>query len=80
MKKVALLATALAMVTGSAFAADMGFRPGDTAGAERTLVGFDDYRDYPNLTRGLVARGYADDDIRAILGENALRVFKAVCG
>lgn len=31
-----------------------------------------------NLTRGLVARGYSDDEIRKILGENFLRVFDAV--
>lgn len=63
-----------------AFAADMGFRPGDTAGAERTLRGFDDYRDYPNITRGLVARGYGDEDVFAMLGGNALRVFEACWG
>ena len=34
----------------------------------------------PNITRGLVARGFADDEIRGILGENALRVFAEVCG
>lgn len=44
------------------------------------LPGFDDPRDFPDLTRGLVARGYADDEIRGILGENALRVFAAVWG
>lgn len=44
------------------------------------LVGFDDYRDYPNITRGLIARGYGDEQIRGILGENFLRVFEAVCG
>ncbi len=44
------------------------------------LVGFDDYRDVPNITRGLVKRGYADEKIRGILGENFLRVFEAVCG
>lgn len=44
------------------------------------LVGFDDYRDFPNITRGLVARGYSDEQIRGILGENFLRVFEAVCG
>jgi len=31
-----------------------------------------------NFTRGLVARGYNDDDIRGILGENFLRVFRQV--
>jgi len=44
------------------------------------LDGFDDYRDFPNLTRGLVKRGYSDEQIRGILGENFLRVFEAVCG
>lgn len=32
------------------------------------------------LTHGLVARGYTDDEILGILGENALRVFAAVWG
>jgi len=44
------------------------------------LVGFDDYRDFPNITRGLVNRGYDDEQIRGILGGNFLRVFEAVCG
>lgn len=44
------------------------------------LVGFDDYRDFPNVTRGLVKRGYSDAQIAGILGENFLRVFEAVCG
>lgn len=39
------------------------------------LVGFTDCRDWPNITRGLVARGYNDEQVRGILGENALRVF-----
>lgn len=44
------------------------------------LDGFDDYRDFPNLTRGLVKKGYSDEQIRGILGENFMRVFKDVCG
>jgi membrane dipeptidase len=44
------------------------------------LIGFDDYRDFPNITRGLVKRGYTDEQIKGILGENFLRVFEAVCG
>ena len=43
-----------------------------------TLDGFADYRDFPNVTRGLVKRGYSDEQIRGILGENFLRVFEAV--
>lgn len=46
----------------------------------QSLLGFDDYRDFPNITRGLVKRGYSDEQIRGILGENFLRVFENVCG
>ena len=52
-------------------------RRGNISSPSRNLVGFDDYRDLPNVTRGLVDRGYGDDDIRAILGGNALRVFRS---
>lgn len=45
-----------------------------------TLKGFDDYRDMVNLTRVLVARGWNDEDIKAVLGNNALRVFRDVLG
>ena len=34
--------------------------------------------DFPNLIAGLQSRGYADDDIRKILGGNLLRVWRAV--
>ncbi len=34
--------------------------------------------DFPNLVAGLQERGYADADIRKILGENLLRVWQAV--
>lgn len=44
------------------------------------LDGFEDYRDFPNITRGLVKRGYRDEQIKGILGENFLRVFEQVCG
>ena len=32
----------------------------------------------PNLTEGLVKRGYSDEEIEVILGKNFLRVFKEV--
>jgi len=44
------------------------------------VIGFDDYLDYPNLTRGLVKRGYSDEQIKGVLGENYLRIFEEVCG
>lgn len=58
---------------------EVGFRAEDRIALSRT-VGFDDLRDLPNITRGLVKRGYSDEQITGILGENALRVFAAVCG
>lgn len=67
----------------STFGAELenaGFRPQDRLDLTKRLIGFDDYRDLPNITRGLVRRGYADEQIRGILGENALRVFEQVCG
>ena len=60
--------------------ARIGFGPEDRIDWPTNLIGFDDYRDMPNLTRGLVSRGYTDDQIAGILGLNFLRVFKAVCG
>jgi membrane dipeptidase len=59
---------------------ETGFRPEDRTDATQQLVGFDDYRDFPNITRGLVARGWSDDDIKKVLGENFLRVMEKVCG
>jgi len=41
-------------------------------------VGLKDVSDYPNLIEGLLRRGYAEADIRKILGENLLRVWDAV--
>jgi membrane dipeptidase len=60
--------------------ADTGFRPEDGLVATQQMIGFDDYRDFPNITRGLVARGWSDEDIAKVLGENFLRVMAAVCG
>jgi membrane dipeptidase len=66
--------------TLGASAKSIGFREEDHLDMTRRLSGFDDCRDLPNITRGLVKRGYSDEEIRGILGENALRVFADVCG
>jgi membrane dipeptidase len=58
----------------------IGFRPEHGVGKPVNVAGFDDYRDFPNITRGLVKRGYSDEQIKGILGENFLRVFEQVCG
>jgi len=59
---------------------ELGFQVQDAPDVTKRLLGYDDVRDLPNITRGLVRRGYDDSQIRGILGENALRVFEAVCG
>jgi len=41
-------------------------------------TGLKDVSYYPNLIRGFLERGYSDEDIRKILGENLLRVWLAV--
>jgi membrane dipeptidase len=40
----------------------------------------DDVSKTPNLTDGLLARGYSESDIKKILGENFLRVYEEVWG
>lgn len=40
--------------------------------------GLSRYTELQNLTRGLLARGYEDDEIRMIMGENLMRVFETV--
>ena len=55
--------------------ASIGFRPEHNINTRQNLIGFDDARDSPNITRGLVARGYSDEEIKGILVENFLRVF-----
>jgi membrane dipeptidase len=70
----------LAQSAGAEFDAKAGFRPEDRVDRTKRLIGYEDCRDLPNITRGLVKRGYGDDQIRGILGENALRVFETVIG
>ena len=41
-------------------------------------TGLKDVSAYPNLVEGLLRRGYSEEDIRKILGENLLRVWQAV--
>jgi membrane dipeptidase len=43
-------------------------------------VGIRGVEDYPNITRGLKARGYSDEEVKKIMGGNLLRVWKQVAG
>jgi len=40
--------------------------------------GMEDVSCYPNLTAELLARGYTDDEVKKVLGENVLRVMREV--
>ena len=50
----------------------------DFDGITVTPAGMDDVSDYPLITRELLKRGYREEDIRKILGENVLRVMAEV--
>jgi len=50
----------------------------DFDGVALVAVGLEDTSRLPNLTRGLLQRGYSDQDISKILGGNWLRVMKEV--
>ena len=52
----------------------------DFDGFSQTVAGLEDMSRLPALTAGLLARGYAPDDVREILGGNVLRVFGTVWG
>ena len=49
-----------------------GFRAEHGLSAGLTLGELDSYANWIAITRGLVARGFADDEIRGILGQNFL--------
>jgi membrane dipeptidase len=55
-------------------------RSGMRKGAHLSVAGLEGDADVPKIPRMLVERGYAPDTIDMIMGENFLRVFKAVVG
>ena len=52
----------------------------DFDGIDITPTGLENVSKFPNLTKALYEEGYTADEIRRILGENALRVFRKICG
>jgi membrane dipeptidase len=51
----------------------------DFDGIETVPVGLEDVSKFPNLTQALLKKGYSVQDVRKILGENFMRVFRKVC-
>ncbi|MBX6350564.1 MAG: dipeptidase [Clostridia bacterium] len=52
----------------------------DFDGIGSTPEGLEDVSRLPNFTEGLLSRGYDEQTVRKVLGENFLRVFRAVAG
>ena len=52
----------------------------DFDGFSQTVKDLEDVSHLPNLTAGLIARGYRPADVRKVLGGNAMRVFRQVWG
>ncbi len=50
----------------------------DFDGISSMPEGMDSAADLPKITRALLERGYTEDDVRKLLGENLMRVFDAV--
>ena len=50
----------------------------DFDGTAKVPEGLEDVTRMPNITKVLVARGYPEEDIKKILGENHLRIFKEI--
>jgi membrane dipeptidase len=50
----------------------------DFDGIPLTPIGIQDVSQYPNITKGLIERGYNKKEIRKILGGNFLRVFRSM--
>ncbi|MHA2154367.1 MAG: membrane dipeptidase [Candidatus Hodarchaeales archaeon] len=44
------------------------------------MAGIESPEEWPNITRGLVSRGYSDQEIEKILGGNAMNLMKKVIG
>lgn len=57
-----------------------GFRPEHRTSWGARVEGFQSWRDWPNITRALVGRGYSDAEITNLLGANFLRIFRDVVG
>jgi membrane dipeptidase len=51
----------------------------DFDGIEKVTTGLEDVSRFPALTETLLRHGYSRTDVRKILGENFLRVFRTVC-
>jgi len=45
-----------------------------------SIEGLEDPGQWSNIVRGMISRGFSDEDIRKVVGQNAMRVLKVVIG
>ncbi len=48
--------------------------------SQKNVQGFSDYGDWPRILEALSARGYSDEDVAKIAGENYLRIYDSTWG
>ena len=51
---------------------------GDPKYRERHMMLSTTWTNWPLITVGLVQRGYSDDEVRKVIGENTLRVWRGI--
>ncbi len=62
------------------FLSKLGMGPEHGGSFKIKMKGFEDYIKFPNLIEGLITRGYNDQEIKKIAGENFFLLFKKVVG
>jgi len=58
----------------------LGMGPDQGGSFELKPEKFSSYMEFPNLIKGLASRGYSEQEIKKLAGENFMRVFKTVVG
>lgn len=58
----------------------LGFKAKHRATFEKKIHGFEKYALFPNFIEGLISRGYSDQEIKKLAGENFYRVFQKIVG
>lgn len=68
----------VARLMAEEWAPQVGFAPEDRVPSTEMVEGFSDFREFLNITLGLVSRGYSDAEVQSILALNWLRVLERV--
>lgn len=58
----------------------MGFRAEHRLSNDHRILDFDQFTDWPNITVKLAERGFSEAELRKLLGQNYVRVFRDIVG